>query len=192
MGRFSYPFELLGCAEVRRAGECRCRAVHVAPLGDPNGGAQLFELFLVAFRRGLGDRRAAAAAAAMGLHGRAVFGAPADAVLDLDLHVVADADPSLQHGKTADICGVLQIDCVAAKRRPEEASQLLRADHQVGEAFGKAVAPIAVEENIDALISEKTALAKDLLEDGAETLFTEMDNEALLKLVSLDIDKAQV
>ncbi|MCP3870843.1 MAG: DEAD/DEAH box helicase [Gammaproteobacteria bacterium] len=49
-----------------------------------------------------------------------------------------------------------------------------------------------IEEKIDALINEKTALADDLLEGGAETLLTEMDNEALLDLVSLDIDKAQV
>ena len=46
-----------------------------------------------------------------------------------------------------------------------------------------------VEEKIDSLIKDKTALANDLLEGGAETLLTEMDNEALLKLVSLDIDK---
>ena len=49
-----------------------------------------------------------------------------------------------------------------------------------------------IEEKIDALINEKTALANDLLEGGAGTLLTEMDNEALLNLVSLDIDKAQV
>ena len=46
-----------------------------------------------------------------------------------------------------------------------------------------------VEERIDALITEKTTLANDLLEGGAEVLLTEMDNEALLRLVSLDIDK---
>jgi non-specific serine/threonine protein kinase len=49
-----------------------------------------------------------------------------------------------------------------------------------------------VEEKIDALIQEKTALANDVLEGGAETLLTEMDNEELLKLVALDVDKAQV
>ena len=49
-----------------------------------------------------------------------------------------------------------------------------------------------IEEKIDALISEKTALANDLLDGGADTLLTEMDNEALLNLVSLDIDKTQV
>lgn len=49
-----------------------------------------------------------------------------------------------------------------------------------------------IEEEIDALINEKTALANDLLEGGADTLLTEMDNETLLNLVSLDIDKTQV
>jgi SNF2 family DNA or RNA helicase len=49
-----------------------------------------------------------------------------------------------------------------------------------------------VEEKIDALINEKTALANDLLKGGANTLITEMDNEALLNLVSLDIEKTQV
>ena len=49
-----------------------------------------------------------------------------------------------------------------------------------------------VEEKIDALISEKVTLANDLLEGGAETLLTELDNQALLNLVSLDIEKAHV
>ncbi len=49
-----------------------------------------------------------------------------------------------------------------------------------------------VEEKIDALIREKMALADDLLEGSAETLLTEMDDKALLNLVSLDIEKAQV
>ncbi len=49
-----------------------------------------------------------------------------------------------------------------------------------------------VEEKIDALINEKTALANDLLEGGANSLLTEMDDKALLKLVSLDIEKARV
>jgi superfamily II DNA or RNA helicase len=49
-----------------------------------------------------------------------------------------------------------------------------------------------VEEKIDALIKEKTALANDLLEGGAGTLLTEMDDKALLNLVSLDIEKARV
>lgn len=49
-----------------------------------------------------------------------------------------------------------------------------------------------IEEKIDALINEKTALTNDLLEGGADTLLTEMDNEALLNLVSLDIEKTRV
>jgi non-specific serine/threonine protein kinase len=49
-----------------------------------------------------------------------------------------------------------------------------------------------VEERIDALIQDKTGLARDVLEGGAEALLTEMDNEELLRLVSLDIDKTRV
>ena len=49
-----------------------------------------------------------------------------------------------------------------------------------------------VEEKIDALINEKKALANDLLEGGSETLLTEMDDKALLDLVTLDIEKAQL
>lgn len=49
-----------------------------------------------------------------------------------------------------------------------------------------------IEEKIDALISEKMALANDLLKGGTDTLITEMDNETLLNLVSLDIERAQV
>ena len=56
----------------------------------------------------------------------------------------------------------------------------------------KFICPGTVEEKIDALINEKTALANDLLDGGADTLLTEMDNEALLNLVSLDIEKTQV
>jgi non-specific serine/threonine protein kinase len=49
-----------------------------------------------------------------------------------------------------------------------------------------------VEEKIDALITEKTALARDILAGGAETLLTEMNNRELLELVSLDVNKIQV
>jgi hypothetical protein len=49
-----------------------------------------------------------------------------------------------------------------------------------------------VEEKIDSLITEKTALASDILEGGAETLLTEMDNAELLELVSLDVNRIQV
>ena len=49
-----------------------------------------------------------------------------------------------------------------------------------------------VEERIDALIEEKTALARDLLEGGAEKMLTEMSDTELIKLVALDVEKAQV
>jgi non-specific serine/threonine protein kinase len=48
-----------------------------------------------------------------------------------------------------------------------------------------------VEEKIDALISGKSLLADDLLE-GGETLLTEMNDEELLRLVSLDLEKAGI
>ena len=47
-----------------------------------------------------------------------------------------------------------------------------------------------VEEKIDQLMESKRRLAKDLLEGGAELLLTELPNEELLKLVTLDIHKA--
>ena len=47
-----------------------------------------------------------------------------------------------------------------------------------------------VEEKIDALIGEKASLADDILKAGAESLLTEMSNEELLKIVALDIDRA--
>ncbi len=49
-----------------------------------------------------------------------------------------------------------------------------------------------IEEKIDALINEKMVLANDLLEGGGEALLTEMDDKALLDLVTLDIEKAQL
>ena len=48
-----------------------------------------------------------------------------------------------------------------------------------------------IEEKIDALIEEKTNLADDILKAGAESMLTEMSNEALLKVVALDIDRAE-
>jgi non-specific serine/threonine protein kinase len=47
-----------------------------------------------------------------------------------------------------------------------------------------------VEDRIDDLIRQKMALARDVLDGGGEVLITEMDNEQLLRLVSLDIAKA--
>lgn len=47
-----------------------------------------------------------------------------------------------------------------------------------------------VEEKIDALIEAKLGFSKEILEGGAETLLTEMSNDALLQLVALDIGSA--
>jgi SNF2 family DNA or RNA helicase len=47
-----------------------------------------------------------------------------------------------------------------------------------------------VEEKIDDLIESKRQLSTDLLEDGAQTLLTEMKDDELLKLVALDIQSA--
>ena len=47
-----------------------------------------------------------------------------------------------------------------------------------------------VEEKIDALIEEKTQLAAELLEGGAEKMLTEMSDAQLIQFVSLDIEKA--
>ena len=47
-----------------------------------------------------------------------------------------------------------------------------------------------VEEKIDALISEKTDLAKGLIEEGAEKRLTEMSDRELLRFVALDIHRA--
>jgi non-specific serine/threonine protein kinase len=49
-----------------------------------------------------------------------------------------------------------------------------------------------VEEKIDELIRQKTALARDLLEAGGETLLTEMSDKELLSTISLDIERARV
>jgi len=49
-----------------------------------------------------------------------------------------------------------------------------------------------VEEKIDALIMGKTALADDILKGSAETLLTEMNNEELMAMVSLDVNKIKV
>ena len=47
-----------------------------------------------------------------------------------------------------------------------------------------------VEERIDALIEEKTQLAAEILEGGAERLLTEMPDEELIRFVSLDLNAA--
>ncbi len=47
-----------------------------------------------------------------------------------------------------------------------------------------------IEEKIDSMINQKKALANDLLQGGGEALLTEMSNDELMKVVSLDIHKA--
>ena len=49
-----------------------------------------------------------------------------------------------------------------------------------------------IEEKIDAMIEEKTELARDLIEGGAEKMLTEMSDTELLDLVALDVEKAVV
>ena len=47
-----------------------------------------------------------------------------------------------------------------------------------------------VEERIDQLLEEKKSLANNLLEGGTEKLLTEMSDEQLIELVSLDVNRA--
>lgn len=49
-----------------------------------------------------------------------------------------------------------------------------------------------IEEKIDRLIAEKQSLAKDIISDNTETLLTEMDNDTLIDLVSLDIHQVTI
>ena len=48
-----------------------------------------------------------------------------------------------------------------------------------------------VEEKIDKLIELKQQLSKDLLEGGTDLLLTEMKEDELLQLVTLDLKSAQ-
>ena len=48
-----------------------------------------------------------------------------------------------------------------------------------------------VEEKIDELIAEKTALADDLLRGGAERMLTELTDKELLRMVSLNISRVE-
>jgi SNF2 family DNA or RNA helicase len=47
-----------------------------------------------------------------------------------------------------------------------------------------------LEERIHQLMANKTALAEDVLGQGAERLLTEMNNSELLSFVALDINAA--
>jgi SNF2 family DNA or RNA helicase len=48
-----------------------------------------------------------------------------------------------------------------------------------------------VEDRIDQLIESKQQLVKDVLQEGAELLLTELSDSELLNLVKLDIHAAQ-
>ena len=54
----------------------------------------------------------------------------------------------------------------------------------------KFVCPGTIEEKVDALITQKSVLANDLLAVGGEKLLTEMNNEDLLDLIRLDLNAA--
>ena len=47
-----------------------------------------------------------------------------------------------------------------------------------------------MEERIDEMIADKIGLARDLLDEGGDVLLTEIDNDRLLRMVSLDVTKA--
>jgi SNF2 family DNA or RNA helicase len=49
-----------------------------------------------------------------------------------------------------------------------------------------------IEEKIDRLIAEKQAVAEDILIQGTNSLLTEMSNDALMDLVSLDVDQVDL
>ena len=49
-----------------------------------------------------------------------------------------------------------------------------------------------VEEKIDQLIDDKVGLSDSILSGGGESLLTEMSNEELLKVVALDIERAEL
>ena len=49
-----------------------------------------------------------------------------------------------------------------------------------------------VEEQIDKIIEEKTAMADEVLDGGAEKLLTEMGDDELLSFVSLDVERVMV
>ncbi|MEE8059605.1 MAG: DEAD/DEAH box helicase [Pseudomonadales bacterium] len=55
----------------------------------------------------------------------------------------------------------------------------------------KMVCQGTIEDKIDQLITDKSALANDILAGSAETLLTELSNEDLIDLVTLDVNKVQ-
>ena len=53
----------------------------------------------------------------------------------------------------------------------------------------KMVCQGTIEDKIDQMMTEKSALSDDILKGGGETLLTEMSNDELIDIVSLDVDK---
>ena len=49
-----------------------------------------------------------------------------------------------------------------------------------------------VEDKIDRLIADKVKLADDVLDAGGETILTELDDQALIDLVSINLEKTQI
>ena len=47
-----------------------------------------------------------------------------------------------------------------------------------------------IEEKIDALIAEKQQMSNEILEGDGGTALTEMSNEQILEMVTLDLDRA--
>ena len=68
--------------------------------------------------------------------------------------------------------------------------------YRIGQTKGvlvhKFVCRGTVEEKIDSLIDSKQGLSHELLETGAELNVTELSDQALLRLVALDLDAAMV
>jgi len=65
-----------------------------------------------------------------------------------------------------------------------------RIGQKRGVLVHKLVCRGTIEERIDAMLEEKQALSRDLLEGGAEVRLTELDDRELLNLVSLDLRSA--
>jgi SNF2 family DNA or RNA helicase len=65
-----------------------------------------------------------------------------------------------------------------------------RIGQKRGVLVHKLVCRGTVEERIDAMLDDKQALSRDLLEGGGEVRLTELDDRELLRLVSLDLRSA--
>jgi SNF2 family DNA or RNA helicase len=77
---------------------------------------------------------------------------------------------------------------------PAVESQATDRAFRIGQTKGvlvhKFVCRGTVEERIDALMAGKQQLADEVLSGGAETALTELGNEELISMVSLDLSRA--